>query len=252
MISAVVLGTGNVAKQLYTALIKSPGLELAQVVGRSQESLTYFSEVTTSNDFRNIVNADIYIIAVNDDAITSVSHSLVSKKGIVAHTSGAMEMDIIPFDNRGVFYPLQTFTANKALDFTTIPICIEANHLDSLNLLRTLGDLISENVYEISSGQRQKLHLAAVFSNNFVNHMYHVAESICLQEGLPFALLQPLIRETAEKINTMSPKEAQTGPARRNDTKSMEKHLELLKHSSQRELYELLSEAITQVYEKEL
>ncbi len=252
MHTIVVLGTGNVALHLCNAFLAVDTLKLVQVYGRNKETLQRFNAFanTTSNP-DEIEEADIYLIAVNDDAISQVSKLLITKKGIVVHTSGAIAMHVIQSEKRGVFYPLQTFTKSKEVDFSTIPICIEAESPQLLETLKILAKAISEKVHEINSEQRKKLHLAAVFVNNFTNYLYGVGETICLEEGLPFDLLKPLILETAEKVQTLSPKEAQTGPAKRHDEKSMESHLKLL-NKEHIALYKLLSEAIKQAYEKEL
>lgn len=253
MLKIVILGTGNLAKHLYSAFIKAKNIDVAQVVGRNWEELEQFSKHSTiSNDFDDIADADVYLIAVKDDAISEVSNYLSNKKGIVAHTSGAIGLNAIQPTNKGVFYPLQTFTKGKVVDFSSIPICIEADEKKSLETLRALAKSISENVHHIDSEQRKKLHLAAVFVNNFTNYLYSIGEEICLDEGLSFDLLKPLISETADKIQNMSPKEAQTGPARRNDIKSMESHLELLNKKEHITLYKLLSQAIKQAHEEEL
>lgn len=253
MLNVVILGTGNLAKHVFGAFSNSEKVQVVQVVGRNQESLKDFAaHTTTSDDFYSISDADVYVIAVKDDAIAEVSSYLKNKKGIVVHTSGAVKMSAIEPENRGVFYPLQTFTKGKEVDFSSIPICIQASIPESMETLRILANSISEKVHEIDSEQRKKLHLAAVFVNNFTNYLYGIGEEICLDEGLPFDLLQPLIRETAEKVQTLAPKDAQTGPARRNDKKSMESHLELLKNEKHIAIYKLLSEAIKQAYEKEL
>ena len=253
MLNIVILGTGNLAAHLFRAFSKTSGVRVAQVVGRKTESLRWFSKsVPTSSDFDSIADADIYLMALKDDAIATVSKFLVGKKGVVAHTSGATEMNVLLPENRGVFYPLQTFTKGKNIDFGNIPICIEANAPESLDILKTLAGSISQNVHEIDSGQRKKLHLAAVFVNNFTNYLYGVGEEICSEEGLSFDLLKPLILETAEKAQTISPKEAQTGPARRNDQKSIQNHLKLLKDEKHIALYTLLSEAIKKCHEEKL
>ncbi len=253
MLKIVILGTGNLAKHLYTAFIKANAVDIVQVVGRNQKELEQFSmHSTLSNDFAFIADADVYLIAVNDDAITEVSQHLLKKKGIVAHTSGAIGLNAIQPANKGVLYPLQSFTKGKTVDFSSIPICIEAEEKESLETLRTLANSISENVHHIDSEQRKKLHLAAVFVNNFTNYLFSIGEELCLEEGLSFDLLKPLISETADKIQAMSPKEAQTGPARRNDTKSMDSHLKLLNKKEHIALYKLLSQAIKQAHEKEL
>ncbi|MBO0330102.1 Rossmann-like and DUF2520 domain-containing protein [[Muricauda] lutisoli] len=253
MLRIVILGTGNLAKHLYDAFITTKDVDVLQVVGRNREDLQQFSEYATiSNDFDAIAEADVYLVAVKDDAISEVSKYLSNKKGLVAHTSGAMCLNAIQTTNKGVFYPLQTFTKGIAVDFSNIPICIEAEEKDSLESLRTLATSISENVHHIDSDQRKKLHLAAVFVNNFTNYLYHVGEELCLEEGLSFELLKPLILETANKVQIMSPIEAQTGPARRNDLKSMGNHLELLNKEEHITLYKLLSQAIKQAHEEEL
>lgn len=253
MLKIVILGTGNLAKHLYTAFTKADGVDMVQVVGRNQSELEQFSEHSTiSNSFDSIGSADVYLIAVKDDAIGEVSQHLLKKKGVVVHTSGAIGLTAIQAENRGVFYPLQTFTKGKMVDFSPIPICIEAQEKKSLETLKNLAQSISGKVHHIDSEQRKKLHLAAVFVNNFTNYLYGVGEELCLEEGLSFDLLKPLILETAEKIRTIHPKEAQTGPARRNDVKSMESHLELLNKKEHIALYKLLSHAIKQAHEKEL
>lgn len=253
MLSISILGTGNLAKHLFDAFLKAKGINVVQVVGRNKEALAQFSKhCTISQDFTTIADADVYLMAVKDDAITEVSEYLSHKKGVVAHTSGAIGLEAIQAVNKGVFYPLQTFTKGKPVSFQSIPICIEAQSKQSLEILRTLGHSISENVHHIDSEQRKKLHLAAVFVNNFTNYLYDVGESLCLDEGLSFDLLKPLILETAEKVQGLSPKEAQTGPARRNDSESMEAHLDLLNNEEHITLYKLLSQAIKKRHEEEL
>ena len=253
MYSVVLLGTGNLAQHLFEAFHTVENIRIVQVFGRSPEKLSQFQQHTkTCSDPLEIADADIYIIAVNDDAISSVATLLASKKGIVVHTSGAVDMDVIPSENRGVFYPLQTFTKGKSLNFDPIPICIEAKKESSLEILQELGGHISSKVVEINSQQRRKIHLTAVFVNNFTNHLYQIGADICAQEGLPFALLHPLIQETAEKIQDMSPFEAQTGPARRGDENTIKNHLSLLNNQKHVELYTLFSTAIKKAYEEKL
>lgn len=253
MLNIVLLGTGNLSRHLFEAFSKAKGVDVIQVVGRNLNDLAWFSHHTAvSNDFSEIFDADVYLISVKDDAIAEVSGFLAKKKGIVAHTSGAMAMNAIQAHKKGVFYPLQTFSKGRKVDFKTIPICIEASDTASLNKLSQLGRCVSENVREIDSTQREKLHLAAVFVNNFTNYLYGVGESICLENEVSFDLLIPLILETAQKVQDLSPTKAQTGPARRNDEKSMQKHLELLTDKHTKSLYTLLSQAIKETYEKEL
>ncbi|WP_420322374.1 Rossmann-like and DUF2520 domain-containing protein [Flagellimonas sp.] len=253
MYSVVLLGTGNLAQHLFEAFLPVKEIQIVQVYGRNPEKLIRFQQHTNvCSDPMEIVDADIYIIAVKDDAITAVAALLTSKKGIVAHTSGAVDMDAIALKNRGVFYPLQTFTKGKSLNFGHIPICIEAEQAASVQMLKQLGGHISAKVVEITSEQRKKLHLSAVFVNNFTNHLYQIGADICEKEGLSFELLHPLILETAEKIQDISPFDAQTGPARRGDTESIKNHLGLLNDQKHVELYTLFSTAIKKAYEKKL
>ena len=251
--NVVILGTGNLAYHLFKAFEKSDGVTVTQVVGRSAHSTAAFSnstEVSTSYD--RIHDADVHIIAVSDNAIGDVSGHLNNNKGLVVHTSGATDMDLIHAKNRGVFYPLQTFTWDRDVDFRTVPICVEASNSSALEQLKKLASFISDDVNEIDSRKRKKLHLAAVFANNFTNHLYGIAEDVCKSEGLSFELLKPLIRETTEKALKLSPYYAQTGPAKRGDEKSMGEHLALLTEEDHKRLYNQMSESIRKVYEKEL
>jgi predicted short-subunit dehydrogenase-like oxidoreductase (DUF2520 family) len=165
----------------------------------------------------------------------------------VIHTAGSLAMDVLsPFTSRyGVFYPLQTFSKNKRVDFSKIPVFIESNNEIDLQIIKSLAESISDTVYEASSTQRQNLHLAAVFACNFVNHFYAIAADWVEKTDFPFHVLLPLIVETAEKIHYLTPREAQTGPAIRYDRKVIEKQLDLLKtDKTTQQLYKLMSEHI--------
>lgn len=253
MLRVAILGTGNIAIHLLKAFLQSETIEVVQVVGRNTERVQKFSGSTSvSYKFTQIAEADVYLIAVKDDAIPEVSAHLTHAKGIVAHTSGARTIDCLAAKNRGVFYPLQTFTEGKPVNFASVPICIEAQNSTSLATLQQLAEALSKKVHTINSEKRKKLHLAAVFVNNFSNHLYCIGQSLCQQQGLPFSLLRPLILETAQKIQSLSPLQAQTGPARRGDKKSIQEHLSLLRNPTHVELYQLLTKAIQQAYEEEL
>ena len=136
---------------------------------------------------------------------------------MVVHTSGSVPIDTISAKRKGVLYPLQSFTKEKEIDFSTVPLCIEASNKDDLVVLKKLANTISKSVFEVSSIQRAQIHLAAVFANNFSNHMYTIANELCEKEGLPFDLLKPLIMESTAKLQVLKPDKAQTGPAIRND-----------------------------------
>ncbi|GMN05443.1 DUF2520 domain-containing protein [Croceitalea sp. MTPC5] len=253
MISIVILGSGNVAFHLYTTLLEIDDINVIQVFGRNNKTLERFNEsieITTHPE--HIKSADLYLIAVNDDAIPDVAELLDKKTGLVCHTSGGVQMDVIKAKRKGVFYPLQSFTMNREIDFNTIPICIEATEESDLALLRTMGLKISRSVHEISSAQRQYLHLAAVFANNFSNHLFYIASELCKEQKLSFELLKPLLHESIAKLGHANPKKAQTGPARRGDNLTMQKHLDQLKSPIQKKIYQLLSESIKTTYEEKL
>ncbi|WP_350291710.1 Rossmann-like and DUF2520 domain-containing protein [uncultured Croceitalea sp.] len=253
MLSIVLLGTGNVAHHLFDAFSNKDGIQVIQVFGRNPDSLLSFaSKSETTATSKAILDADVYIIAVSDDAISEVSKLLKNRKGLVVHTSGSIPKNSIKTKRKGVFYPLQTFTNGKKVDFTGIPICIEAETNNDVTLLKELATTISESVYKVSSAQREKLHLAAVFVNNFTNHMYAIGHQVCQKEELPFDLLKPLIKETADKLRFLSPEDAQTGPAKRNDVLTMQKHLGILESPIHKKIYQLISESIKENNEEKL
>ncbi|MDX1768015.1 MAG: DUF2520 domain-containing protein [Arenibacter troitsensis] len=254
MISLVLLGTGNVAKHLYDVFTGVEEINVLQVIGRNEDHLSHFgNKVATGTDFTKITDADIYIIAVSDDAIAHVASYLKEKKGLVVHTSGSVALNSLgDLNHRGVFYPLQTFSKGKTIDFKKVPICIEAEHKIDINLLKKLAGLISLEVQEITSEQRKALHLAAVFVNNFTNYLFTIGHDICAENNLPFSMLRPLIKETVDKLEELSPTEAQTGPAKRNDVKTMESHLNLLKNKNYQDIYSLLSKLIGEKYGQKL
>lgn len=253
MIRIGILGTGNVATHLFRAFMNLEDVEVVQIVGRNKNALQRFEGQTdTTTDFTKISDADIFVIAVNDGAIFQVSEYLRDKKGLVVHTSGSVSMDALSDCGRyGVFYPLQTFSKDREMDMDSVPFFLEADDEADLNILRELAGRISGKVYEVDSDQRKALHLAAVFVNNFTNHLYHIGKEICDEKGLPFDILQPLIRETVDKIEQFSPYDAQTGPARRGDSETIAMHLKQLENSGYKEVYEGLSESIGWLYRKD-
>jgi predicted short-subunit dehydrogenase-like oxidoreductase (DUF2520 family) len=246
MIKVVVIGAGNVAQHLISAFLKSNQVNLLQVLARDTKKLSHLldSEYLTS-DFHQLKDADLYIIAVSDSAIEEVSNAIPFENKLVVHTSGSMPMAILNSKNRkGVFYPLQTFSKTKSVNFKEIPICLEAENESDLKTVETLAKEVSNAVYIVNSEQRKALHVAAVFVSNFTNHLYQIGENICRENNLPFDLLKPLILETADKIISLPPKEAQTGPAKRNDTITINSHLNFLKEENQIEIYKLLTKSI--------
>ncbi|WP_117883068.1 Rossmann-like and DUF2520 domain-containing protein [Aureibaculum luteum] len=252
MISVILLGTGNVANHLIDAFLQTKNINLVQVYGRNTAALTKFEKkVDTTSNLAQLKEADIYIIAISDDAITEFSEQLLIKDKLVVHTSGSVSIDAIKTTNKGVFYPLQTFTKDKPINFIEIPICIETKQKEDFNRLQQLALLLSDNVYSIDSNQRKYIHLAAVFTNNFVNYMYKIGNDICDDNNIPFEILHPLILESANKIKNNNPGSIQTGPAVRNDKKTISNHLKLLK-DDEKEIYNLLTQSIRNTYGKKL
>ncbi|MEG9326328.1 Predicted oxidoreductase, contains short-chain dehydrogenase (SDR) and DUF2520 domains [Salinimicrobium catena] len=254
MINLVLLGSGNVATHLYRAFSASEKVQVVQVYNHSENGLAEFEKetpVTTSLD--EIFKADVYLLALKDDVIPQISRALKDREGLIAHTSGAVSLAALDACTRaGVFYPLQTFSKQKELNYCEIPFCLEAKDQKDLDLLKILAGEISGKAYEISSAQRKKLHLSAVFVCNFANHLYTIGENICRENEMPFEILQPLIQETANKVKTSSPSEVQTGPAIRHDGSTIEAHLELLNDPDQKEIYQTLTHAIQNFYGKKL
>ena len=247
----VILGFGNVAQHLVRAFLDTDNVNIVQIYNRSEITNPPIKNCTTV--LSELIDADVCIIALPDDVIPNFSKKLPFKNRLVVHTSGSVPMSILSEkNNTGVFYPLQTFSKDRIVDFRSIPICIEAKNASDLKTLKKLGDSISEKIVEINSEQRKKLHLAAVFVNNFTNHLYHISEEIIAENRLDFNLLKPLILETAQKMGSLSPSEAQTGPAKRNDIKTIENHLQLLNDAQQSgtldasvpEIYTLLTQSI--------
>ena len=248
MIKVVLLGAGNVGTHLYKALKNKEGLQLIQWYNRSLNSLEKESTaIAVTQDLNDIVEADLYIISVSDSAIPAISKALEGKNGLIAHTAGSIPMEVLgAHKNHGVFYPLQTFSKQKEVDFSQIPLCLEANQSENLNLLKKVAQVIDGPVHLINSAQRKALHVAAVFVNNFTNHLYTIGEELCKAHKVPFSVLQPLIAETADKIKHLPPSLAQTGPAVRGDQKILEDHLQYLTQESHQKLYQLISASIQQ------
>ncbi len=253
----VLIGAGNVGYHLGKRL-KACGLNVVQIFSRQvakAQRLSETIEVPFVTDLKQIVtDAELYILAVNDSAIAAVASNLKPEKGLVVHTSGATPSIILQsyFTRFGVFYPLQTFSISKAVDFEVVPICVYANKARDEDFLFKIGQQISSKVYKIDDMQRANLHVAAVFVNNFTNYLFQVGYNILEKENLSFDLLRPLILETAEKVQKNIPTEMQTGPAIRGDDATIEWHLEYLKQfPAYRELYQILTNNIkTEVFKK--
>lgn len=245
MISVTVIGYGNVAYHLVNAFLKAESIQLVDVYARDLNKLKDLKDkVNITNKLNQLKNADVYIIAVSDDVIPEVSSAIQNKSGIIVHTSGAVPMNQIHNTLRkGVFYPLQSFSKEKLVNFNEVPFCLETENNDDFILLEKIAKQIGKNIYSINSNQRKSLHVAAVFVNNFTNHLFKIGNDICNTHHVPFEVLLPLIQETTNKIKELAPEEAQTGPAKRNDQKTIANHLSIL-NENQKTIYKLLTKSI--------
>ncbi len=251
MISVTLVGSGNVAHHLAIAISNAPNVVLEQWVVRSTASVLIDVDTKLSVEFNPSSTSQIVILAISDDAIADYSASLILNNALLVHTSGSVSLHHLDKKHRrGVFYPLQTFSKNRSLDFSTVPICIEALQKEDLQLLADLANALGCKSQIISSEQRLALHLAAVFVNNFSNQMYRIAHEISDRARLDFDLLKPLILETAMKVQELSPYRAQTGPALRKDQKTIKRHLKQLDNENHRLIYELITNSIQQTHGK--
>lgn len=251
----VILGAGNLATHLSLALLDA-GYNILQIFSRTTSSAAALSETLsvpfTINPEEINQYADIYFYAVSDDALPSLISLELAPAAIHVHTAGSVSMDVFTGkkEHYGVFYPLQTFSKKKLVDFRSIPVFLEASDSGVLVLLENITINIAGQAYNINSSQRLKLHVAAIFASNFVNHLYHIASDLVQESDCSFEILKPLIIETADKVKYMHPHEAQTGPAKRNDSSVIDKHLEALSES--RDLVELYSKLSQMILDKQL
>ena len=245
----VIIGTGNVAYALAEKILHSEH-ELLQVTGRNAmhaERMGTHMNVPFTGSLDHLERmADLYIVAVSDESLQNISEWLRLNKKLVVHTAGSVSIDVLQnvSTNYGVLYPLQSLKRGMKVP-DEIPLLVDGNSPDDLALIKDFALSISSRVGVADDLTRKKLHLAAVFVNNFTNHLYALAEQYCDEEQLPFELLQPLIIETAERLSAQSARRSQTGPALRNDQSTITKHLELLKeYPALKKLYEIMTKSI--------
>lgn len=248
----VLVGAGNVATHLGLAL-KNAGHEIAQVYSRtsiSSSALANLLETESCTSLDSLQAADLFVYSLTDNALEGVLSEMTQTAGIHVHTAASVDLSVFAdrFENYGVFYPLQTFSKEKEINFKQVPVFVEANTAETTAFLKELASALTDKVYVAGSEQRIKLHVAAVFACNFTNYFYTIASEIIEKEGIPFDILKSLIEETASKINFLSPYEAQTGPARRNDTVTMEKHLGMIENENYNMLYRQISQLIADKY----
>ena len=233
----VIIGRGRLATNLEHALL-SAGHEVMSVNSRTLESLPF--------------EADVFIVAVKDAALADVIRAATKgrENQLFVHTAGSMPMDLFEglTVHYGVFYPMQTFSKERMVDFNDISVFLETNDEVSMERLKKLAATLTTHIYELDSEGRKHLHLAAVFACNFVNHCYALSAEVLAAKDLPFSVMLPLVDETAQKVHEMAPKEAQTGPAVRGDQNVMQMQANMLAdHPAVKQIYEALSNDIMSV-----
>lgn len=250
--SIVFIGAGNLATNLAKTLYYK-GFRIAQVYSRTEEAartLAQAVEAAYTTDLSSVVaDEQLYIVSLKDAALIELLPEIVAGKeeALWVHTAGSISMDIWKgrVNRYGVFYPMQTFSKQRTVDFSRIPVFVESNSAEDTRFLKDIASVLSERVYEATSEQRKSLHLAAVFTCNFTNHMYALAAGLLNKYQLPFEVMLPLIDETAHKVHELEPRLAQTGPAVRYDKNVIDSHLQMLADEPQmQELYRLISESI--------
>lgn len=248
-----ILGSGNVAWHLSAAL-ENAGHEITEVYSRNLDHARritgrlYATEATDDLDFSES-KARIFIIAVSDQAIAEVADAVIlPENSILLHTSGSMPLEILEYSSAsytGIFYPLQTFTRNSALDFADVSLLLESEDAETLRILKKLAASLSSPHYTVKSKDRKAVHVAAVFASNFTNHLIGIAEEIMHRQGLEMEMLKPLIIEQISKCLQVGAKAAQTGPAIREDYPTLEAHHQFLTYNEQlAEIYRLMSQDI--------
>jgi predicted short-subunit dehydrogenase-like oxidoreductase (DUF2520 family) len=247
----VIIGSGNLATQLSLAF-KDANQAIVQIFSRTaahaQELADKIGCAYTASPDAILQDADCYILAVKDDALASLAATLCASRphALFLHTAGSMPMDVFKGHaiQYGVLYPMQTFSKNRRVNFREIPCFIEASSPEALDTIRSLAANISDHVVDCDSEKRKKMHLAAVLACNLTNHCYRLAERVLEAEQIDFHLFLPLIEETARKVKTLSPKEAQTGPMVRYDQNVMDMQMAMLPDARTREIYRLMAESI--------
>ena len=251
----VLVGAGNVATHLGVAWQKA-GYEIAQVYSRTSASALELANrlgvgyTTSLEDL--CADADVYVVMVKDAVLQELIPTVVKGRedALFVHTAGSMPMSVWGGHaiRHGVLYPMQTFSKAREVDFSSVSFFVEANGEAELSVLKTMASALSPKVYEATSAQRTYLHMAAVFACNFANHMYALSARLLEKNGLPFDAMLPLIDETARKVHTLHPQEAQTGPAVRRDANVMGKHMDMLADEPEiKDIYETISKSIQEL-----
>ena len=241
-------GTGNLATHFIKAFKGLEAISCVQWIGR-KENLARANTTPYFNRFQNDIEVDICILAISDDHISEVAQSFTTN-ALVIHTAGAQSIDVLaPHKRNGVFYPLQSFSQDQKLSWENIPICLETKYSTDLDMLEKLARQLSNEVHYVTTKQRLHLHAAAVFANNFCNHLLGISQEITSNAALPHTLLHPIIKETLSRSLNFDAAKNQTGPAKRNDIKTQSKHIDILT-AEETVLYRALSQSIYKTHNK--
>jgi predicted short-subunit dehydrogenase-like oxidoreductase (DUF2520 family) len=249
-----ITGTGNMAWLLGTKLTAA-GHQCMGVYGRNGEAASALGQTIGAPALSSLQQIpDIYdacIIAVADHAISETASGLALQETTLIHTAGALVMDILPAPNKAVLWPVYSILKSSLPQHRNVPVAVEASTGKALSLVKEIAASFSDNCFEADSVQRSWLHLTAVFSNNFINHLMAVAAQICTEQNLPFSAIRPILQQTFERTATQSPRDVQTGPARRGDMETMNKHLALLQsHPAWQAVYAAISASVENMYKK--
>lgn len=250
MNSINIIGSGRVANKL--ALYLSQTTNILSIHSLEADRLRNLAQIINAKAVSDIheldSEAELTIIAVSDDQIQAVAEQLDKTKAVI-HTSGSIGIEVFEgFDKAGILYPLQTFSVDRVIDISRIPFLIEATNADFMEDLKAFtSSKLSSNIYEVDSEKRSKIHVAAVFANNFTNYLWSISEEVLKKEGIELDILEPLLTESIQKAIVEGTMPSQTGPAIRGDEKVIEKHLNYLE-GKPKEVYELLTNAIREKF----
>ena len=259
-LNIILVGAGNVATHLGQALQRA-GHHILQVYSRTEASASELADLLSCNWTTELdkisADAQLYLFCVRDAVLEELARKVYTylrnnaspghnqnegPGALFVHTAGSMSIDLFPSIRRGVFYPMQTFSKQRPVQFSEIPVFVQSNTDEAM--LLSLASQLSDHTFILDEKRRRRLHLAAVFACNFANHMYDLSARILEDADIPFNVMLPLIDETARKVHQLSPSQAQTGPAARYDTNVMRHHLELLTDERDKDIYKLLSKSI--------
>lgn len=251
----VFVGAGNVATHLARELYRN-SFDIIQVYSRTMESASALAQEINATSITNLASidnsADLYVFSLKDSVLEDIVSQIAPNNGLWIHTAGSIQQEVFQkYTSRyGVFYPFQTFSKGRGIDWRKVPVFIEANKPENLDILKNIAEKISGKVAELSSQDRKYVHLTGVFACNFTNHMYALSKQFLNHVDLPFEVSLPLIDETAAKVHDLSPEQAQTGPAVRYDKNVIDKHLDLIDDKNIRQIYKLISENIYKTNKK--